>query len=211
MRIAVIGAGNVGSVLADRWSRAGREVIVGVRTPDDRKYSGLSRDGLVVTGVKEAVQDAGVVVLATPWAAAREVLENSGDLKGKVLVDCTNPLKPSLDGLTHDGAASGAELVAQWASGADVVKAFNTVGANIMEDPGLEGRRAAMFICGSDRGKSVVRELSDLLGFETIDAGPLERASLLESFALLWITAAFHMGLGREFAFSIIRREAING
>jgi predicted dinucleotide-binding enzyme len=97
--------------------------------------------------------------------------------------------------------------VARRAAGAHVVKAFNTIGFNIMADPQLETRRAVHFICGDDDGsKAVARELSDALGFETVDAGPLASARLLENFALLWIAAAYRMGIGREFAFSLIRR-----
>lgn len=207
MRIAMIGAGGVGSTLGRRWAGAGHDVTFGVRAPDDPKYKALRDAGLRLAGVSEAAGEADVVVLATPWPATRDAIGQCGDLSGKVIVDCTNPLKAGLAGLTHTGDDSGAEQVARWAEGASVVKAFNTVGYNIMADPELEGRRAVMFICGDEEGKRAVHELSDNLGFETIDAGHLEAARLLEPFALLWISAAYNMGLGREFAFSLIRRK----
>lgn len=74
-----------------------------------------------------------------------------------------------------------------------------------MEDPHLEGRRAVMFIAGDEEGKAVVRRLSDDLGFETVDAGPLASARLLEPLAMLWITCAYVQGMGRGIALSMIR------
>lgn len=210
MRIAVIGAGNVGSVLAHRWRKAGHDVVLGVRDPAGDKYATLRETGLDLKSPREAAENAEVITLATPWSAAADAIAACGDVAGKVVIDCTNPLKPGLTGLTHTGNDSGAEQVARWADGALVAKAFNTVGANIMDDPRLEGRRAVMFVCGEEEAKEAARELSNALGFETIDAGPIENARLLEPFALLWITAALQFGLGREFAFSLIRKQVAN-
>jgi predicted dinucleotide-binding enzyme len=64
-----------------------------------------------------------------------------------------------------------------------------------------------LFFCGDDAGaKGNVKQLADELGFEAVDAGPLTQARLLEPFALLWISLAFKAGLGREFAFKLLRR-----
>jgi predicted dinucleotide-binding enzyme len=98
--------------------------------------------------------------------------------------------------------------VAQWASGAKVVKAFNTVGANIMADPSFEGHKPVMFYCGDDdQAKQVVKQLISELVFEAVDAGPLKQARLLEPFAQLWISLAYAQGMGREFAFELLRRK----
>jgi predicted dinucleotide-binding enzyme len=205
MNIAIIGAGKVGKSLGGRWKETGHEVVYGVREPADQKYDALRGGDARVEAVRTAAEGAGVVVLAVPWSAAEDAVRACGDLSGKVVVDCTNPLEPGLAGLTHAGDDSGGEHVARWAEGARVVKAFNTVGFEIMQNPELEGRRAVMFICGDEEGKRSVRELSDALGFETVDAGALERARLLEPFALLWIAGAYQLGLGRGYAFSLIR------
>jgi predicted dinucleotide-binding enzyme len=207
MRIGVIGAGNVGKALGVRWRKMGHEVVFGVRNPDDSKYDFLRDLGVGMVAIDAAAGNSEIVVMATPWAATENAIRACGELAGKIVVDCTNPLKPNLAGLTHSTDDSGGEQVARWAKGAKVVKAFNTVGFNIMEMPEMEGRRAVMFICGDDEGKLKVKELSDSLGFETIDAGPLESARLLEPFALLWITGAYRLGLGRGFAFSLIRSQ----
>jgi predicted dinucleotide-binding enzyme len=188
MKIAVIGKGNVGSALGGAWTRAGHEV----------RYSG--RDD-----VQQTADFGDVVAVALPWPATEGVLRKL-DLKGKVLMDCTNPIKPSFDGLELGTTTSGGEMVASWASGARVVKAFNSTGANNMENPVIEGRRLQMLYCGDDPGaKETVRKLVQDVGFEAVDAGPLANARLLEPLAMLWVWLAFH-GLGRDFAFQIIKR-----
>ena len=208
MRIHIIGAGNVGRARGAGWRPAGHQVVYCVRDPDAAKHKDLTASGFNLIRVSEAATEADVIIIATPWDATRAALETAGDLRGKTVVDCTNPLQQGLTGLTHGKDDSGGEQVARWAPGARVVKAFNTVGANIMADSGLEGRQAVMFICGDDQAKETVRQLSDDLGFETIDAGPLESARLLEPLALLWISSAYKYGLGRGFALSIVRQDA---
>jgi predicted dinucleotide-binding enzyme len=206
MRIAVIGAGNVGATLGRRWAGTGHEVTFGVRDPAAPKHRVLTGQARVA-GVAAAAAGADIVVLATPWSATEAAIGSAGDLGGKILVDCTNPLKPDLSGLTHGHETSGGEQVARWAPGARVVKAFNTVGFNIMANPELQGRRAVMYVASDDaQARRIVAQLADDLGFESVEAGGLASARLLEPFALLWISSAYRFGLGREFAFSLVRR-----
>jgi len=147
------------------------------------------------------------VVLATPWAAAREAVKAAGDLSGKILIDATNPLKPDLSGLALGHTTSAGEEVARWATGARVVKAFNTTGARNMADPRLGGQSASMFLCGDDAAaKKTVAGLAEALGFEPVDAGPLAQARLLEPLAMLWISMAYAFGHGPNIAFKLLRR-----
>jgi predicted dinucleotide-binding enzyme len=91
--------------------------------------------------------------------------------------------------------------------GAKVVKAFNTVGFNIMANPAFGADRPVMFYCGDDAAaKQTVRPLVEQLGFEAVDAGPLSQARVLEPFALLWISLAYAQGQGRDIAFKLLRR-----
>jgi predicted dinucleotide-binding enzyme len=93
------------------------------------------------------------------------------------------------------------------AKAARVVKCFNTTGANNLENPNYGDDRPMMFLCGNDAGvKSVVMKLGQDVGFEMIDAGELATARLLEPVAMLWIHLAFRGGLGRNFAFKLLRR-----
>ncbi len=208
MKIGIIGAGNVGTALGSGWARGDHEVRYGVRNPDDPKYATLAAEAGGAAGpIPEVVDPADVVVLATPWNATEAAISAAGRLSGKIVVDCTNPLLPDLSGLTHHGDDSGGEQVARWASGARVVKAFNTVGYNVMIDPEMEGRRAVMYVAGDDdTARRTVAGLATDLGFEAIEAGGIASSRLLESFALLWISGAYRFGLGRDYALSIIRR-----
>lgn len=147
-------------------------------------------------------------MLATPWQATRDAIQAAGDLTGKVIVDCTNPLKEDFSGLVVGHTTSGAEQVAQWARGAKVFKAFNQVGFNVMANPSFDRRRAVMFICGDDAAhKPTVLKLASDIGFEAMDAGDLVVARLLEPYAMLWIHLALVRGLVRDFAFGLLRRE----
>ena len=147
-----------------------------------------------------------MVVLTTPWNATQAAIQNAGNLSGKILVDCTNPLKPDLSGLIIGLDASAAEQIASWARGARVVKCFNTTGAENMTSPRFGADLAVMFIAGDDdAAKAIVVKLGDELGFEMVDAGALSIARLLEPVAMLWIHLAYRRGLGRDFAFKLLR------
>jgi hypothetical protein len=158
--------------------------------------------------VAEAAAAGDVIVLATPWPATRNAIQAAGNLAGKVVVDCTNPLKEDFSGLALGYTTSGAEQVAEWATGAKVFKAFNQTGFNIMADPAFDGVRAVIFVCGDDDArKPTVLKLATDIGFEAIDAGNLVIARLLEPYGMLWIHLALARGLGRDFAFVLHRRE----
>ncbi|HVN04726.1 MAG TPA: NADPH-dependent F420 reductase [Bryobacteraceae bacterium] len=213
MTIGILGSGNVGGTLGTHWARAGHHVIFGSRDPESNELRALAARATRPDGqpskagtFREAGQ-AEVLLVATPWMATRAVLESFDGLIGKVLIDATNPLRPDLSGLEIGTSSSAAEHVAEWAHGGKVVKAFNTVGYNIMADPAFGADRSVMFYCGDDAGaKHTVRPLIEDLGFDAVDAGPLSQARLLEPFALLWISLAYQQGLGREIGFKLLRR-----
>ncbi len=208
MHIGIIGSGNVGGTLGTRWAQAGHQVVFGSRNPgSDEMRELVARAGARAASSQEAVAASELLLLATPWPATQAVLEGLGDLTGKVLIDATNPLLPNLSGLEIGTTTSAAEQVAGWARGAQVVKAFNTVGFNIMANPAFGADRPVMFYCGDDKAaKQTVKPLVEQLGFEAVDAGPLSQARLLEPFALLWISLALMYGQGREIAFKLLRR-----
>jgi NADPH-dependent F420 reductase len=210
MKIGVIGAGNVGGTLGTAWARAGHEVFFGVKRPREDKVQELLRaagPNARAGSPSEAAAFAEVVVVATPWPATQAAIESLGSLAGKIVIDCTNPLRPDLSGLEIGHTTSGAEKVAQWAKGAKVLKAFNTTGANIMADPVINGVRTVMFVCGDEESsKAAVLKLAADVGFDAVDAGPLTQARLLEPWAMLWIHLAYKGGLGREFGFALLRR-----
>jgi len=209
MTIAIIGTGSVGAALGRGWADAGHTILFGSRHPhaDDVEtlVTSIGEHASADTPA-EAAAAAEIVALAVPWGAAESAVEGLGNLDDKILIDCTNPLAAGLKSAV-DGDTSGAEEIARWANGARVVKAFNTTGANNMVDPDYAGTPLTMFICGDDAdAKSTVAELTEDLGFEAVDAGPLDRARLLEPMARLWIHLAMTDGFGREIGFKLLRR-----
>ena len=163
MRIAVVGAGNVGSTLGAALAVKGHEVYFAVRNPDASKYQDLVQKvgaGTRANVVQKAVAGSQVVLLATPWPATEDALKMAGTLEGKVLLDCTNPLKPDLSGLAVGDESSGAEMIAGWAPGAKVFKVFNQTGFNIMANPVVDGRKSLMLFCGDDEASRPTERLS---------------------------------------------------
>lgn len=202
MRIAVIGAGNVGAELGRLWADAGHEVRYGLRDPDGERARAVRAAGGEVTSIADAVATAEIVAVATPPAALASVAAEGGDWAGKIIVDATNLLGAAAAASEFDSA--GEELAAR-ASGARVVKAFNTIGANRYGSPRFGGEAASMLICGDDAdAKDVVAGLASDMGFEVVDAGPLANSRLLESLAELWVTL-LRVGHGRDIAFRLLR------
>lgn len=209
MRIAIIGAGAVGAALARGWAGKGHELTLGVRDP--AKAAALAREtGATVADPATAAAGAEVVVLALPWRAAEAAVAALGDLSGKVVVDCMNPLG-MVDGalglvLGHD--TSGGEMVQAWLPKARVVKTLNQVGAEIMARNGHLAHRPVQFVAGEDpAAKAVAMALLTDLGFEALDAGGLRQARNLEPFALVWINQAVLRGKGRDWAFAAVSAE----
>ena len=148
-----------------------------------------------------------MVVLATPWNATKEAIAGCGRLAGKIVLDATDPLLPNLAGLDHPGGRSGGQQVAAWADGANVVKVFNTTGFNNMANPAYPDGASMMLYCGDDaHAKAAAKRLSDDLGFESVDFGPLANAGYAENLAMCWIWLAYPGKQGREIAFRMVRR-----
>jgi len=210
MQIAIIGTGGVGAALGSRWACAGHSVTFGSRTPTTEKVQQLvAKCGGVTTAKspREATASADAILFAVPWPAARESLVQLGDLSGRVLIDCTNPLLSDLSGIELGHVISAGEQIAAWAPGAKVVKAFNTASVKVMLNPQFGDHRATMFFCGDDAAaKQTVRHLVEDIGFDPVDAGALTCSRYLEPLAMLYIHLAFKQGFGSNCAFKIMRR-----
>jgi 8-hydroxy-5-deazaflavin:NADPH oxidoreductase len=210
VKIGIIGSGNVGGALGKGWAKQGHSVVFGVRDKDDEQVKSLLKaagSNARAATVPEAAGFGEVVVFATPWKAAEDAIRSAGDLKGKTVFDCMNPLKPDLSGLELGTTTSAGERVAKWAIGAKVVKIFNTTGANNMENSNCPEGPPVMFFCGDDAGaKETAAQLAKDLGFDPVDAGGITSARLLEPLAMLWIHMAYAQKMGRDFVFQIARR-----
>ena len=215
MRIAVLGAGNVGGTLGRRWAELGHDVRFAVREPSRganavKGGTALPKHARVTTPA-EAVREADVVLLATPWNAVRDSLNEARSLDGVVLLDATNPLKAAMQLDFGPHGESGAEQVQALVPNARVVKVFNTTGYNNMKEPAYDGAPTMMLYAGDDTGaKRTTRDLASSIGFDCYDAGALIRARELEHLASLWISLAYGAfgapALGRDFAFRLVRR-----
>ncbi len=209
MKIGILGGGNVGGALGIGWAKHGHEILFGVRDPDaaDMRATLAECNGRAKAGTAADAAEFGEVILnALPWTATKSVLSTL-KLEGKILLDATNPLLPDLSALEVGTTSSAGELVSQWAAGARVVKIFNTTGANNMANPVYGGEPIPMFYCGDDaEAKHTAAKLAAEIGFSPMDSGPLSNSRILEPLALLWIWHAYPGGLGREFAFKIVKR-----
>ncbi len=209
MKIAIIGTGNVGSALGKGWASKGHQILFGTRQPESEKVQKLLAEvgerGTAVS-IPNAIQQADIVVLATPWNVVGQVVQSVADWQGKIVIDATNPIAPGFQ-LAVGYTTSAAEQLAAYLPGAHVVKAFNTTGAENMADPLYDGDPITMFICGDDpEAKATVTQLAEALGFDVADVGDLETARLIEPLALVWINLAIKQGLGRNIAFKLVRR-----
>ncbi|GAA2441138.1 NADPH-dependent F420 reductase [Streptomyces glaucus] len=176
MRIGILGTGGMADALGTQWARAGHEVRAGGR-----------RSG----GLREAAEHGtDAVLLAVPYEAAVDVVAGLAEtLRGRTLIDCTNPVGPGFT-LRTAGGPSAAERIAAAAPAAHVVKAFNLCHVDVwrLTPPVFDGRPLAVPLCGDDEGAlAVVRRLVRDLGCEPLNAGGLDRAGLVEATAALLI------------------------
>jgi 8-hydroxy-5-deazaflavin:NADPH oxidoreductase len=158
--------------------------------------------------VPEAATWADVIFLAVPAQAALEAAHSMGDISGKVLVDCNNPVKWE-DGPVHTPPPEGSitAALAKAFPKVRVVKGFSTFGAEFHLDPKLGGSSIDVQLAGDDaEAKALVASIATRAGFTPIDVGPLRNAALLEALATLWIHLAMRAGHGREIGFKLLKR-----
>lgn len=199
--ITIVGAGSVGVHLARAVARLGHAVTFAVRDPDSpRVQRALAEvpDATVVT-LAEADDRADLTVLAVPATAIPAVLETL--VVGRILVDATNPIGVDLP----DGAASVPDWIHQLTDGLTVVKAFNTVGAEQLSEPTLQGRPAFLPVAGPAPAVDIVRQLADDMGLDAHVIGDLDDVPMLEAHARLWIHLAVRRGMGRRLGFGLLR------
>jgi 8-hydroxy-5-deazaflavin:NADPH oxidoreductase len=204
MTVAIIGSGNVGGALAQNWVKAGHTVLIGAQFPLSEKNITLAtkigEDRF--TNIKNAVKQAEVILIATPPTAIFEVINEMGDVSGKVIIDASNSVrdKPEPYPTVFHALADK--------TNADVVKCFNSTGFENMLNPVYNGTGIDMFMAGdSEKAKEIAKKLALDAGFgDCIDFGKADKVELLEKFALSWINLAIMQGHGRDMAFKVLRR-----
>ncbi len=205
MKIAIIGTGNVGSALATHWANKGHEIYLGVRDVQGFKGKDLLKNPNTQVGpVAEAVKKSEVVLLSTPAPAAVEVAKSLGDTNGKVVIDAMNIVM----GRGPQGYKNTAQAVLDHTPTRDVVKCFNTTGANNMANPAYGSMALDLFVAGdSAKGKAIATQLAKDAGFAACyDIGGNDKFELMEQFAWFWINLAMFQGQGRDIGFKLLKR-----
>jgi predicted dinucleotide-binding enzyme len=209
MKITVIGAGNMGAAFVKQLTRAGHQVSVTARDAAKAAQVAAANPGAKAVAPADAARGADAVVLATGYADAVAALQSVGDLKGTPVIDITNPLTADYMGLTLGHSTSAAEEIAKAVPGAEVVKAFNTVFAQVLAE-GADfgnGRKVSVFVAAdSERAKQAARAIAESIGFDVVDAGGLKNARYLEPLAGLNIYLGYGAGLGTGIAPTWIRK-----
>jgi len=206
MKISILGTGKMGSAVGRQLAKCGYQVIFGSRDPTASmdKFSGINN--ISIKNYSEAALSANVVVAAVPWSFALDLLKCLEDqLKGKVIVDLTNPLSADISRLVVGGNDSAAEQIASLLPESHVVKAFNTITADNFPTPNLCGEAAQIFYCSdSEDAKEVARALITAAGYEQKNCGALSNARYIEAIAMLWLQLAFWEERGSEWSFKIV-------
>lgn len=189
MKVAIIGAGNVGTALAISSTRGGHTVTMSAANPENAAKAALSVGAHAANSNAEAVQGADVVIIAVPHDKLGEVFRGLGSsVDDKVVIDATNHVNTQNPGEVL-GTASNAEEIQKRHPKVRVVKAFNYAFASRMADPTVDGVRLDGFVASDDQdAKDKTLEFVESIGFRPIDAGPLVMARVLEGMALLNVT-----------------------
>lgn len=204
MKIAIIGAGDVGITLAKRFEEAGHRVFLGVR--DTKKLKVKVKKNLSnkisAHSVPEAAKNAEVIVTCVyPTPAIKEVAKEMGDVSGKIIIDVMNTFsgKPK----PYDTTA---EALLAWTNTKDVVRCFNTTGFKNMENPKYGSKKIDMFVGGdSIKGKRIATKLAKQTGFGNIyDLGGNESFELMEEIVKVWV--GLTQSMGRNIAIKILKR-----
>jgi len=210
LNIGIVGAGNVGTGLGQRLAAAGHQIAVSfARTPDAVDAAAQAMGPTVRAETPEtAVQDADVVILATPWVVTLDIVGKLAPLlAGKIVWDTTNPFAPDMSELVIGTTTSAGEEVAKIADGAKVVKAIPPFAELLHSDSLLiDGRRPGVFVCADDAGaRAAIGSLLADIGIEWVDSGPLKRARFTEPLGMLVTNLAYVEGMGARINAVLIR------
>lgn len=209
MNLLILGAGNMGSALASQAARAGHSVRMAATSLAKAQSVAATIEGATAVAAAGSADAADLIIVATPYDQATAALANAGSLAGKVVIDLTNPLTADFMGMTLGHNTSAAEEIAKAFPQAEVVKAFNTLFAQVIAaGPKFAGGQTAPVFVASDseRAKGTAGALASSLGFDVIFAGPLKNARYLEPLAGLNIYLGYGAGQGTAIAPTWIHR-----
>lgn len=182
--VGIIGAGAIGRAIAGHLARAGIEVVLSnSRGPASLADAAAQLGPNARAGTVAQAAQADIVFVSVTWAGVQQALAGI-DWRGKILIDATNPVLLPGFRLAELGGRNSSQVLSDFAPGARVVKAFNTLLASVLaEDPRQDGGRRVVFLSGDDaQAKSVVTALIDRIGFAGIDLGSLAVGGTLQQF-----------------------------
>lgn len=202
MKVAIIGTGNMATGLAQALSEAKVELVIGSRDP--AKAAALAaKTGVNVEGggIAAAVKLADVIILALPFNAVGEALQQADYLTNKILVDISNPISADYKTLVIGHTTSAAEEIQALAPNAKVVKAFNTIFAPLLPQSARLNKTLQVFVASDDAdAKAQVSQLVKTIGFDAVDAGPLSNSRFIEPIGEMNIHFGFFLGKGTGIA-----------
>jgi predicted dinucleotide-binding enzyme len=197
MRIGILGSGLMGGKLGTLFARAGHEVVFSYSRSRKklerlaRKAGGSARGGTP----REAAKDADVLLLAVHWDQLDEVLQQAGNVSGKVIVTCSLPMNAANTELVVAHTSSGAEELAKRAQDAPVVSAFGSIPSEVLfavfEARGTDTPPSMLYCADDDEAKEVAARLIGDVGFDPLDVGPLRSARYIEPFTMLIAKLAY--------------------
>ena len=210
MKLGVIGSGNIGKAIGSWAAKLGYEVTFSAKNEAGAKAAAQAAGhSAKAANVRVAVETSDLVLLAVPYGAVKGVLtEISPLLHGKTLIDATNALSADFSSLTLGFTTSAAEEIAKLVPDAHVVKAFNTVFAQVYasQNPKIQGKSISVFVAGDNKeATEKVQTLITKMGFDVVNAGPLKSARNIEPLAMLNISLGYGQGLGTSMGFTLLR------
>ena len=214
MNIGILGSGSVGQALGKGFIKHGYEVMIGTRSPEKlSEWKAKAGKSGRVGSFAEAAEFGEIIVLAAKGTTAKETLKLAGaaNLKGKTIIDTTNPLAdaPPRNGVLKFFTTLDVSLMEQLQAAfpeVHFVKAFNSIGNAVMVNPDFGGIKPSMFICGNDHNaKLEVSKILERFGFEVEDMGYMEAARAIEPLCILWCIPGF-MENRWTHAFKLLKR-----
>jgi 8-hydroxy-5-deazaflavin:NADPH oxidoreductase len=204
LTITILGAGNIGGTLGQKWHDAGHKVIFGVSNPEGKHgtelRAELGESVIVATASEALAHEADVVVMALPGTAMESsIITHAAQLDGKIIIDTANRL--------GGGPLNSLETFQQHTPHAQIYRAFNTLGWENFADPLFDGVQADLFYCGPEgEPQKIVKQLISDVGLRPIYLGGVEQTSLVDSIGSLWFALVFGQHKSRHLAFKLLTR-----
>jgi predicted dinucleotide-binding enzyme len=211
MRVGILGSGLMGGKLGTIFARGGHKVTFSYARSNVKlkKLARDAHDNARPGTPREAAEEADALLLAVHWSRIEDVLSQTGDLSGKVILTCSLPMNADNTELVVAHTSSGAEELAKRLPNARVISAFNTVPSEVLfgvYETRRKAKRPSLVYCGDDEsGKTVAAELIRDAGFDPVDVGPLRIARYTEPFGLLIGQLAYEGNEGPEVGYRFER------